>query len=462
MFRITAADGSQHEYRSVDEISARIAEIDAQFDGQRFPKAYRDEWNSLNESRSEMQARTDVVRSLAGNGNALEGSWAPRVHKVGGGKGDEARSAALRVVERCVKDGDLSPEAADRVDAVISGPDAGLGVDAAYIRAVGDPDYETAFAKMVTRPTDAVLRMSPKEQAAVQAVTSAEEGRAMVEGTTTAGGFGIPIAIDPTITLSSSGVANPIRELATVRTMATRELRLVTSDGVVAQYQAEAAEAIDNSPTLAQPVLKASRATSFVPFSFELGDDWPSLRAEISKLIADAKDVLEATKFWTGSGTDEPQGVITGATTVVTTAGTAAFALADFWTLKAAIPPRFIGQTTFVAAPQTFDTVYRFIGGNSTEPLQFDNGRGGTFLGRPKAELSTVVTASTTGSKIMVAGDFKSGYVIGDRLGMSLEIIPHLFGATNRFPTGQRGAYAYWRNDGRVAVPNALRVLITK
>jgi hypothetical protein len=47
--------------------------------------------------------------------------------------------------------------------------------------------------------------------------------------------------------------------------------------------------------------------------------------------------------------------------------------------------------------------------------------------------------------------------VIGDRLGMSFEIVPHLFGATNRFPTGQRGGYAIWRNDGRVKVANALR-----
>jgi HK97 family phage major capsid protein len=84
--------------------------------------------------------------------------------------------------------------------------------------------------------------------------------------------------------------------------MSTRELRLVTSDGVVAQYQAEAAEAIDNAPVLAQPVLVAQRATSFVPFSFELGDDWSSVAEELATLIADAKDVLEATKFLTGSG----------------------------------------------------------------------------------------------------------------------------------------------------------------
>ena len=83
--------------------------------------------------------------------------------------------------------------------------------------------------------------------------------------------------------------------------------------------------------------------------------------------------------------------------------------------------------------------------------------RNGPLLGRPVAEWSTMATAVTTGSKWAVYGDFKQGYAIGDRLGMSLEIVPHLFGATNRYPTGQRGAYAIWRNDGRVVVANALR-----
>jgi hypothetical protein len=36
---------------------------------------------------------------------------------------------------------------------------------------------------------------------------------------------------------------------------------------------------------------------------------------------------------------------------------------------------------------------------------------------------------------------------------------PHLFGATNRFPTGQRGIYAYWRTGTVVAVANSLRYL---
>ena len=34
-----------------------------------------------------------------------------------------------------------------------------------------------------------------------------------------------------------------------------------------------------------------------------------------------------------------------------------------------------------------------------------------------------------------------------------MEIIQHLFGPTNRFPTGQRGAYAFWRTGANVLRP---------
>jgi hypothetical protein len=52
-------------------------------------------------------------------------------------------------------------------------------------------------------------------------------------------------------------------------------------------------------------------------------------------------------------------------------------------------------------------------------------------------------------TKLIIAGDFQAGYLIADRLGMSVELIPHLFGATNRFPTGQRGLFAIWAHGWR-------------
>jgi len=48
-----------------------------------------------------------------------------------------------------------------------------------------------------------------------------------------------------------------------------------------------------------------------------------------------------------------------------------------------------------------------------------------------------------------------------DRVGMGIELVPHLFGPTNRYPTGQRGILAIWFNNSQVLVPNAFRLLQT-
>jgi HK97 family phage major capsid protein len=378
-----------------------------------------------------------------------------------------AREGALRCIDRHVSDGTLSSAAGDRVDRVLRGPDAPLGLDARYIETHGSPAYERAFAKLLQFGDSAVLRMTGEEQQAVQAANQAEQMRtAMAEGTGSTGGFGIPIEIDPTINLSSNGSINPIRQLATVRTMATRELRLVASDGVVAQYQAEAAAAIDNSPTLTQPTITAQRCTSFIPFSWEVGDDWNSLVQELTQLVADAKDVVEATKFLLGTGTNEPVGVLaigsTGSLTTtqrVLSAGAGAVVIGDVYALKQALGnTRYSQASTWAFNPTRLDAVFRLTPSGSTTEPQIMVDRNGPLLGRPAAEWSTMSATVATGQRWAIYGDFKRGYVIGDRLGMSASLIPHLFGAAQgNLPTGQRGLYCYWRNSAVVAVPNALR-----
>jgi hypothetical protein len=80
-------------------------------------------------------------------------------------------------------------------------------------------------------------------------------------------------------------------------------------------------------------------------------------------------------------------------------------------------------------------------------------GRGHELLGRPRPNPVSSQRPS---------GDFQAGYLIADRLGMSVELVPHLFGATNRFPTGQRGLFAIWRTGGGVTAANALRYMEVK
>jgi predicted phage gp36 major capsid-like protein len=54
-------------------------------------------------------------------------------------------------------------------------------------------------------------------------------------------------------------------------------------------------------------------------------------------------------------------------------------------------------------------------------------------------------TGTTGAANILVVGDF-SNFLVAQRAGMAIELIPHLFGATNSRPTGQRGWFAYARH----------------
>jgi hypothetical protein len=50
---------------------------------------------------------------------------------------------------------------------------------------------------------------------------------------------------------------------------------------------------------------------------------------------------------------------------------------------------------------------------------------------------------TTTGQRLAILGHW-SDFTIVDRLGAQIELIPRLFGATNRFPQGQRGLLYIW------------------
>ena len=87
---------------------------------------------------------------------------------------------------------------------LLRGDDRHHGHDAQYIAAVAQPEYRTAFLKLLQfGPAAAAIRMTAGEQEAVQEVVAAEQLRAMSYGGTA--GLGVPLVIDPTIVVSSAG-----------------------------------------------------------------------------------------------------------------------------------------------------------------------------------------------------------------------------------------------------------------
>lgn len=481
------------------EIRLRLAEIHANGSGRSFTDDERAEWNTLSEelesnetASDEMSQREDWLAQIQGRAGAREagahfGVALPRSQTA---REDIWDIGTIR--NNFSSPEEMERETHDRAKRAIEGftfphPDVRNGRFTndrirehltGLVEAVDDPE---ALSLKILRNGSPLYHRAFGKTVMGKSLTT-EEARALADGTGSAGGYAVPITLDPTLIPISNGVVNPLRAIARKETIVGLEYRGLTAGAVVASYAPEGTEASDNSPTLAQPDLFVERAQAFVPYSIEIGMDWAGLQSGMAKLIQDAKDVLEGNKFTLGAGhgSNEPQGLITGASDTQLTGGSAAFAVGDLYLLEEALPPRFrplaqffgnrhvynlVRQFGVAASEALWQTLFSTNGGPLAQGLDnrpFEQGgnMGQKLLGYPANEVSDMTTALTTGSSVLALGD-PNYYLIVDRIGMTIELIPHLFGA-NRRPTGQRGLYAIWRNTGAVVDPNAFRVLTTR
>lgn len=276
--------------------------------------------------------------------------------------------------------------------------------------------------------------------------------------TTTAGGFAIPVELDTTLMITNAGAISPIRGLARVRQTNKNTVEFINTTGVTAGFGAEATEASDNAPTLAQPTINLEKAFCFVPGSIEIFDDWANIQSDLAMAFADAKNRLESTQFLTGLGhtSNAPQGLIAvgGATAVVSSATTAVLAVGDIYSLEQALSPRYRANAAIVGNKAAFNKIRQFdTGGGASLWVQLQYGAPATLLGYPAYEWSDYSSAVTTsGSTVLTIGDF-SYFGIADRVGLNVEYIQHLFATANNRPSGQRGLYAYWRTSSQVLSP---------
>lgn len=311
------------------------------------------------------------------------------------------------------------------------------------ILTTGSPIYQRAFSKYL----------------AGSGLTAEEQRSLSLTGS--AGGYAVPIVIDPTVILTSNGVVNPVRQLARVETIVGNSWTGVSSAGVSAAYSAEATETTDNAPTFSQPTANVEKAQAFIPFSIEIGEDWGALQSEMARLLQDAKDTLESNKFLSGAGhgSNVPEGLLVGATAVSTSAATATFAVADIYSLETALAPRWRPRAKIVANRAQYNRVRQFdTAGGASLWVQLQVAAPPTLIGYPAYEWSDMSSATTTGASIMTIGDF-SQFLILDRVGMNIELVPHLLNVATNRPDGTRGLYAYWRNTSKVLTNAAFKTL---
>jgi HK97 family phage major capsid protein len=356
----------------------------------------------------------------------------------------EARDRALRVLD----DRSATAHLSDAQKAQVERHARRLGSDVARrILVTENDDYREAWMKLVTQPQPI---LTPDETRAMQAFN---EYRAMAENTTTAGGFGIPVLIDPSIILTAQETDNPFLQLARQVDINTNVWKGVSSAGVTWAFQTEAATTTDNSPTLAQPSVTVHMARGFIPYSIEVGQDYPSFAEEMSTLLAAGYDELLVDKFTRGSGSGEPQGILTAlsANTNVRVVITAAptIGAGDPYKVWAALPQKYRRRSAWLMDVSVNNAVRQLGTANVfhafTENLQAE--WLSVLFNKPTYESpympgTTTTTAATSGYAIV--GDFNN-FLVARRAGMAVELVPHIFDVTNNRPTGQRGWFAYAR-----------------
>ena len=141
-------------------------------------------------------------------------------------------------------------------------------------------------------------------------------------------------------------------------------------------------------------------------------------------------------------------------------ATTDVFAIEDIFALFDALPARYQSTATWLANPLIYNEIRQM--GDAGSPAPFISElKEEALIKRPMAVSSYVDGTYGSGDNYVLAvGAFNTGFVIADRIGLQVEMIPHLFATGSNRPSGQRGIFAFFRmgsdsvSDGSFAILN--------
>lgn len=464
------------------EIRARLNEIDAEFNGAELPVTVQGEWDSLTDEHEGHQRAIDAAVSrkerlsklATKEGHRESGSdrGAPAFHKSADNIydlteirnkartpsdiGPLARDAALRIVERTRFIGNKE-RSQDQLDKLLNYTDDSKGSIAQRIIATGSPAYERAFGRLMA--TQRFEMLSSEDQRVIQNAHMRDQSLSI----DSEGGYAVPYHLDPTVLLDNPGRVNPLRQIARSVSIVGKEWQAVTSEGVSVERVAESTRGSGNwnaSPEanfdLVQPVARPTTVRAHTRLSIELDQDWSQVRAEVARAFADAKEEEEALAFTLGedNGVTGPEGIAyrlsnePGSLVAVDLSSAA-----DVFELDNDMWPRYRPNARFVANKTTINTVRQYESVQSNGAIwqpSLQPGAPSQLIGYPIHELSTLP------DNVLILGDF-SRFVIVERVGMSIELIPHMFNAAGA-PTGQRGIHMLYRNTSLVLTPSAFRM----
>ena len=280
-------------------------------------------------------------------------------------------------------------------------------------------------------------------------------------GTDSEGGYLVPDEYER-ILVEALEEENVFRQLAKViRTSSgDRKIPVVTTKGTASWIDEEGAY-LESDDSFGQVSIGAYKVGTMIKVSEELlNDSVFDLEAYISREFARRIGAKEEEAFFTGDGSGKPLGVLaaaggaeTGVTAASATAITADELIDLFYSLKA--PYR--RNAVWVLNDSTIKAI-RKLKDNQGQYLwqpSLTTGAPDLLLGKP-VRTSAYMPAIAADAKTVAFGDF-SYYWIADRQGRSFKRLNELYAAT-----GQVGFLASQRVDGKLVLPEAIKVLAQK
>lgn len=280
-------------------------------------------------------------------------------------------------------------------------------------------------------------------------------------GTDSEGGYLVPDEFERNL-VEALEEENIFRTLANVITTASgdRKIPVVASKGTSSWIDEEGAIP-ESDDSFGQVSIGAYKLGTLIKVSEELlNDSVFDMEAYISREFARRIGSKEEEAFFAGDGSGKPTGILAdtgGAQLGVTAAGATAITLDEVLDLFYSLKSPYRNKAVFVMNDSTVKAIRKLKDSQGQYLWQpsIQAGTPDTILNRP-LYTSAYVPAIAAAAKTIAFGDF-SYYWVADRQGRVFKRLNELYAAT-----GQVGFIATQRVDGKLILPEAVKVLQQK
>ena len=280
-------------------------------------------------------------------------------------------------------------------------------------------------------------------------------------GTDSEGGYLVPDEFERTL-IEALDEENIFRKLANVISTSSgdRKIPVVASKGTASWIDEEGAIP-ESDDSFGQVSIGAYKLGTMIKVSEELlNDSVFNLENYIAREFARRIGNKEEDAFFTGDGSGKPTGILAatgGAQIGVTAASATAITVDEILDLFYSLKSPYRNKSVFVMNDATIKAIRKLKDGQGQYIWQpsLQAGTPDTILNRPVYTSSYVPTIAAS-AKSIIFGDF-GYYWVADRQGRVFKRLNELYAAT-----GQVGFVATQRVDGKLILPEAIKVLQQK